>query len=68
MEVRNSGIPVIYVSHNMPHVFAVADRIVVLRLGTVVTELDPKTDTIDKAVGWMTGSTTTSSLHENRAA
>lgn len=60
-EVRNSGIPVIFISHNMPHVFEVADRIVVLRLGTIVTELDPKTDSIDQAVGWMTGSTSSSS-------
>lgn len=66
--VRNSGIPVIYVSHNMPHVFEVADRIVVLRLGTVVTELDPRTDTIDQAVGWMTGSTTASFDEGDQAA
>ncbi|TXG79778.1 MAG: sugar ABC transporter ATP-binding protein [Thermomicrobiales bacterium] len=66
-EVRNSGIPVVFISHNMPHVFEVADRIVVLRLGTVVTELDPRTDTIDQAVGWMTGSFSESS-NGNRAA
>jgi simple sugar transport system ATP-binding protein len=67
-EVRNSGIPVVFISHNMPHVFEVADRIVVLRLGTVVTELDPRTDTIDKAVSWMTGSTTASSSQGSKAA
>jgi ABC-type sugar transport system ATPase subunit len=67
-EVRNSGIPVVFISHNMPHVFEVADRIVVLRLGTVVTELDPRTDTIDKAVSWMTGSTTASSMPGSKAA
>jgi simple sugar transport system ATP-binding protein len=55
-EVRNSGIPVIFISHNMPHVFEVSDRIVVLRLGEVVAELDPKRDTIDRAVSTMTGS------------
>ncbi len=67
-EVRNSGIPVVFISHNMPHVFEVADRIVVLRLGTVVTELDPKTDSIDQAVSWMTGSTTASSIKGSKAA
>lgn len=67
-EVRNSGIPVIFISHNMPHVFEVADRILVLRLGTIVAELDPKTDTTDQAVGWMTGSTSASSLNGDRAA
>jgi simple sugar transport system ATP-binding protein len=67
-EVRNAGIPVVFISHNMPHVFQVADRIVVLRLGTVVTELDPKTDSIDQAVSWMTGSTSATSLGGSKAA
>jgi ABC-type sugar transport system ATPase subunit len=55
-QVRNNGIPVVFISHNMPHVFEVADRIVVLRLGEVVAELDPKTASIDDAVAAMTGS------------
>jgi simple sugar transport system ATP-binding protein len=56
-QVRDTGIPVVFISHNMPNVFQVADRIVVLRLGQVVTELDPKTATIEDAVAAMTGST-----------
>jgi len=56
-QVRDTGIPVVFISHNMPNVFQVADRIVVLRLGHVVTELDPKTATIEDAVAAMTGST-----------
>ncbi|MCC7023825.1 MAG: sugar ABC transporter ATP-binding protein [Thermomicrobiales bacterium] len=55
-QVRDTGIPVIFISHNMPNVFQVADRIVVLRLGEVVAELDPKTASIEDAVGAMTGS------------
>jgi simple sugar transport system ATP-binding protein len=55
-EVRNSGIPIIFISHNMPHVFEVADRIAVLRLGELVANLDPKTNSIDDAVSAMTGS------------
>lgn len=55
-EVRNSGIPVVFISHNMPHVFEVSDRIVVLRLGRVVAELDPRVNTVDDAVSLMTGS------------
>ena len=55
-EVRNSGIPIIFISHNMPHVFEVADRIAVLRLGELVAHLDPKTHSIDDAVAAMTGS------------
>jgi simple sugar transport system ATP-binding protein len=56
-QVRDTGIPVVFISHNMPNVFQVADRIVVLRLGQVVTELDPKSATIEDAVAAMTGST-----------
>jgi simple sugar transport system ATP-binding protein len=55
-EVRNSGVPIVFISHNMPHVFEVADRIIVLRLGEIVAHLDPKTNTIDDAVSAMTGS------------
>jgi simple sugar transport system ATP-binding protein len=55
-QVRDTGIPVVFISHNMPNVFQVADRIVVLRLGQVVAELDPQTATIDDAVAAMTGS------------
>jgi ABC-type sugar transport system ATPase subunit len=55
-QVRSAGIPVVFISHNMPHVFEVADRIVVMRLGEVIAELDPKRDTIDDAVALMTGS------------
>jgi simple sugar transport system ATP-binding protein len=56
-QVRDTGIPVVFISHNMPNVFQVADRIVVLRLGQVVAELDPATATIEDAVAAMTGST-----------
>src|SRR6185312_8688487 len=44
-QVRDSGIPVVFISHNMPNVFEVADRIVVLRLGEIITDLDPKSAT-----------------------
>ena len=53
-QVRDSGIPVVLISHNMPNVFEVATRIVVLRLGAVVAELDPRTASIDDAVIAMT--------------
>src|SRR5215216_2551694 len=55
--VRQTGIPVVFISHNMPQVFDVADRVVVLRLGEVVAELDPEKTSTDDAVAAMTGST-----------
>jgi ABC-type sugar transport system ATPase subunit len=54
--VRQTGIPVVFISHNMPQVFDVADRVVVLRLGEVVAELDPEQASTDDAVAAMTGS------------
>lgn len=54
--VRQTGIPVVFISHNMPQVFDVADRVVVLRLGEVVAELDPEKASMDEAVAAMTGS------------
>jgi simple sugar transport system ATP-binding protein len=54
--VRQTGIPVVFISHNMPQVFDVADRVVVLRLGEVAAELDPKEASTDDAVAAMTGS------------
>ena len=56
-QVRDTGIPVVFISHNMPNVFQVADRIVVMRLGEIATQLDPATATIEDAVAAMTGST-----------
>jgi ABC-type sugar transport system ATPase subunit len=53
--IRDNGTAVIFISHNMPHVFEVADRIIVLRLGRRVGTLDPQKATMDQAVSLMTG-------------
>ncbi|ALI56699.1 ATP-binding cassette domain-containing protein [Celeribacter marinus] len=54
-EVRSRGIPIILISHNMPHVFEVADRIHVHRLGKRLCVIDPKEYTMSDAVAFMTG-------------
>ncbi|WP_439104493.1 ATP-binding cassette domain-containing protein [Celeribacter marinus] len=54
-EVRSRGIPIILISHNMPHVFEVADRIHVHRLGKRLCVIDPKKYTMSDAVAFMTG-------------
>jgi simple sugar transport system ATP-binding protein len=56
--VRDKGIAVLLVSHNMPEVLEVADRIEVLRLGERVARFDAKEATVDHLVGAMTGSLT----------
>ncbi|SFH79286.1 ATP-binding cassette domain-containing protein [Albimonas pacifica] len=54
-EVRSRGIPIILISHNMPHVFEVADRIHVHRLGRRLCVIDPRDCTMSDAVAYMTG-------------
>jgi simple sugar transport system ATP-binding protein len=54
--VRDSGVSVVLISHSMPDVLAVADRISVLRLGRRVVTFDANKTTSDELVGAMTGS------------
>ncbi|SEG26173.1 mannose ABC transporter ATP-binding protein /fructose ABC transporter ATP-binding protein /ribose ABC transporter ATP-binding protein [Thalassococcus halodurans] len=54
-DVKSRGIPIILISHNMPHVFEVADRIHVHRLGRRLCVIDPKEHSMSDAVAFMTG-------------
>src|SRR6516225_814385 len=53
--VRDRGLAVVLISHNMPHVFEVADRIHVARLGKRATVLNPKKIGMSDTVAVMTG-------------
>ena len=55
LDVRSRGIPIVLISHNMPHVFEVADRIHIHRLGRRLTIINPKDYTRSDAVAFMTG-------------
>lgn len=54
-DLRDKGLPIILISHNMPHVFEVADRIHIQRLGQRVAVVDPKAVSMSDAVAIMTG-------------
>ncbi|TBW58099.1 sugar ABC transporter ATP-binding protein [Marinobacter halodurans] len=54
-DVRDRGLPVVLISHNMPHVFEVADRIHVHRLGRRAAVIRPDTHSMSDAVAIMTG-------------
>jgi len=54
-EVRSHGLSIIMISHNLPEVFAVADRITVLRLGRTIRTLRTSETTLEAVVGMMTG-------------
>jgi fructose transport system ATP-binding protein len=55
LDVKKRGLPIVLISHNMPHVFEVADRIHIHRLGKRLCVIDPKQYTMSDAVAFMTG-------------
>ena len=57
-QIKARGLPVILISHNMPNVFEVADRIHIARLGGSAGVITPKSHTPTEAVAIMTGATT----------
>ena len=54
-DVRRRGMPIVLISHNMPHVFEVADRIHIHRLGRRLCIIRPKDFSMSDAVAFMTG-------------
>jgi len=61
--VRERGLPIVLISHNMPHVFEVADRIHIHRLGRRHAVISPRDYSMSDAVAIMTGA-----LEPGRAA
>ncbi|MCZ4102683.1 sugar ABC transporter ATP-binding protein [Streptomyces sp. So13.3] len=53
--VRDRGIAVVLISHNMPEVLSVADRVEVLRLGRRVARFTAAQSSVEELVGAMTG-------------
>lgn len=57
-EVKSRGMPIVLISHNMPHVFEVADRVHVHRLGKRLAVINPAQCSMSDAVALMTGALT----------
>jgi fructose transport system ATP-binding protein len=55
LDVKSRGMPIVLISHNMPHVFEVADRIHIHRLGRRLCVINPKEHSMSDAVAYMTG-------------
>jgi fructose transport system ATP-binding protein len=55
LDVKRRGLPIVLISHNMPHVFEVADRIHIHRLGRRLCVVNPRDYTMSDAVAFMTG-------------
>jgi fructose transport system ATP-binding protein len=66
--VRDRGLPVILISHNMPHVFEIADRIHIQRLGKRVAVVNPHRISMSDTVAVMTGAKTAQELPEEARA
>jgi fructose transport system ATP-binding protein len=56
--IRDRGIPVVLISHDMPQVFEIADRIHVHRLGRRTAVVEPSQCSMTEVVGLMTGALT----------
>ena len=55
LDVKRRGLPIVLISHNMPHVFEVADRIHIHRLGRRLAVINPRDFSMSDAVAMMTG-------------
>ena len=64
--VRDRGIAVVLISHNMPEVLAVADRVEVLRMGRLVARFKASEASVEQLVGAMTGALTTEETADTR--
>lgn len=53
--IRDRGVAVVFISHNMPQVLDVVDRVEVLRLGERVAQLEAGHSSVSDLVGAMTG-------------
>jgi fructose transport system ATP-binding protein len=66
--VRDRGLSVVLISHDMPHVFEIADRIHVARLGKRIAVLDPRNISMSDTVAIMTGALGPDALPANALA
>jgi len=62
LDVKRRGLPIVLISHNMPHVFEVADRIHIHRLGKRIAVIRPADYSMSDAVAIMTGAMAPPSL------
>jgi fructose transport system ATP-binding protein len=58
LDVKKRGLSIVLISHNMPHVFEVAERIHIHRLGRRIAVIQPGEYSMSEAVAIMTGAMT----------
>ncbi|MGV8885368.1 MAG: ATP-binding cassette domain-containing protein [Microbacteriaceae bacterium] len=57
--VSATGLPVLLISHNLPQVKELCDRVLVLHRGTIVVDLNPKEHGVEEIIRWITGAALT---------
>lgn len=62
-KLRDQGVPVILVTHTLPDVFAVADRLMVMRRGRKVTEKKTADTSTEELVQYMVGALDDTKVH-----
>jgi len=62
--VAATGLPVLLISHNLPQVKELCDRVLVMHRGTIVADLNPKEVGVGEIIRWITGA----ALEENSDA
>jgi fructose transport system ATP-binding protein len=67
-QVRDRGLPVILISHNMPHVFEVSDRVHIQRLGRRAAVVQPHSFAMSDAVAIMTGAMAGEEVDDHRTS
>jgi fructose transport system ATP-binding protein len=67
-QLRENGVPIILISHNMPHVWEVADRIHIQRLARRAGIITPQSHTMQEGVAIMTGAVTLDQGAEKEAS
>ncbi|MEV6119986.1 MULTISPECIES: ATP-binding cassette domain-containing protein [unclassified Streptomyces] len=67
LRVRDRGLPVVLISHNMPNVFQVSDRIHIHRLGRRIALVEPQNISMEEAVAIMTGAKQPDPVHTGGA-
>lgn len=53
--VADQGVPVVLISHNLPQVRELCDRVLVMYRGRIVADLDPRHESVETIISWITG-------------
>jgi simple sugar transport system ATP-binding protein len=61
--VASTGLPVLLISHNLPQVKELCDRVLVMHRGRIVVDLNPKEHAIEEIIRWITGAALEDNAH-----